>query len=120
VLFEALDHLFSLDIAFFVDWFSGSIFLLFAFIAAIYFFSDGKNVLRNTIVFIITIFVWIQFQDLSGFVLIGATLLALSYMLKLVLLKFGETTPFLSNKLVLISEISFIVLMVSYNLGLIG
>ncbi|MBN2126995.1 MAG: hypothetical protein JW703_01220 [Candidatus Diapherotrites archaeon] len=102
----------NLDIGFFIDWFSGSIFILFALTALMYFFSGGKKVLKNTFLMIATVFVWIQFQELSGFIIMGAMFLGLNYILKLVLLKFAETTPSLSNKMALINEVSFIFLLV--------
>ncbi|MFH1588131.1 MAG: hypothetical protein ABIA76_02210 [Candidatus Diapherotrites archaeon] len=120
MLFEALDHLFRLDIAFFIDWFSGSIFLIFAFYVLMHFFSNGKNVLRNTVLFILTMFAWVQFQDLSGIMIMGAAFLSLNYILKLFVLKVGESTPSLSGRLILINEFSGILLMIIFALGLIG
>jgi hypothetical protein len=112
LLFEALHNLFTLNIQFFIDWFSGSFFLLFAITALMYFFGNKKNTLRNIFLFILVIFCWIQFQELSGFIIMGTLFLSLNYVLKLAILKTAESTPVLSNKLALVNWISFVVLLV--------
>ncbi|MFH1255662.1 MAG: hypothetical protein V1494_00040 [Candidatus Diapherotrites archaeon] len=109
MLLEFLSHLLALDIGWILQLALGNIFLIFGFIAIIYFFSNGKNVLYGFVALTLTMWIWVDFQNSSGMVWTIASFVALFFLVKLSVLAISEYTPALKNNLIIISEITGIV-----------
>ncbi len=110
----------NLDLGWFVWVVSANIIYLFAFLAVCFFFWDRniKKTIAGTILLSIVAWMWVDFEIISGWVLFVGGFLAIYYVTKFAALTFAEDIPSLQNKLVIVSEIQFIVLLIVYNLFL--
>ena len=120
MFFEFLSAVVSLD----VNWLAGLLFNNFHylfFFAAIAFFFWGPSVKKTAIsmaLLIPVIWVWIDFDLMSGWVIFVGSFLSLYYITKIAVLTFADDVPFLKNNLVIISEIQCVTLVIGYNLFL--
>jgi len=118
MFFEFLAAVISLD----VNWLAGLLFnnlhYLFFFAAAAFFFwgpSTKKTVISMALL-ISVIWIWVDFDMISGWAVLVGAFLSIYYITKIVVLTFAEDVPFLRNNLVIVTEVHFLGLVVAYNL----
>ena len=120
MLFEFLHRLVSLDLSWFVWLVTANLVYFFIFLAICFFFWEGKmkKVIAAFFLLCLVAWSWIDFEMISGWVLFVGGFLAIYYITKVAVLAFAENTPALQSKLIIVSEIQFIVALVVYNLFL--
>jgi len=118
MFFDFLNHLINLDLGWFIWLFTANIFWLFAFGVLCFFFWEGhiKKTILAVVLISIVAWTWVDFELMSGWVLFVGGFLSVYYITKLVLLVFVEDMPAFKDKLIIISELQFIVLLVAYNM----
>ena len=118
MIFDFFNAIISLDAGWFVWMLQNNLVYLFAFIALCFFFWEKnlKKTIAATILLSIVAWAWVTFEMVSGWVLFVGGFLAVYYITKLAILIFAQDVPQLKNKLIIISEIQFLVLVVAYNL----
>ena len=118
MFFDFLNAMLSLDFAWFVWLVQANVFFIFAFTAICFFFWNGET--KKTIVglFLLSVvaWTWVDFEMISGWVLFVGGFLAVYYITKVAVMTFAEDVPSLRNKLVIVSEVQFLVLVIIYNL----
>ncbi len=109
----------SLDLGKLVGWLLFNLHWFFMFYALMHFFQDGQKVIKGFLLFILLIFVFVDFEILTGLTVFSAGFLFLHYTTKLMVILIGENTPSLQNKLILLSSIQGYLLIAVYNLVLV-
>ena len=111
---EFLTHLLALDVEWLATLLLVNLHWLFFFVALIYMFCGGKNILKG--VFVVTMLSWlyIDFGNLMGISILVGGYLIMTYLGKLAVLAWAENSPGLQNKLIPISEIQGISVLVLF------
>ena len=114
---EFLNRLLSLDIAWFVWLVTANVFWIFAFFAICFFFwdKDKTKAVAGMMMLSILAWLWVDFEMISGIVLFVGGFLGIYYITKVAVLVFAADMPALRDKLVIVSELQFIVLLIIYN-----
>lgn len=102
---EALHALLNFDLAFFVDIFLNNLFWLFAFYVMVQIFFEGKNTLQWFLIWIIEIWIILDWEHLTGFVFTAGGFLVIYYITKIAFLAYAENIPALKKHLVLLSAV---------------
>lgn len=116
MLVDFLGHLLALDIAWIVALIIDNLFFLFAFLAAIHFFLEGKRVILGFLILTATIWLWSDFSSLVGAVVFTGGFLILHYMGKMAVLTFAEHSVALKKRMILVNEIQGIGTFIVYNI----
>ena len=117
MFFEFLAAVISLD----VNWLVGLLFnnfhYLFFFAALAFFFwgPSTKKAAISTGLIILVAWSWIDFQTVTGCVILAGGFLSLYYITKIAVLTFADDVPFLKNNLVIVTEIHGLALIIGYN-----
>ncbi len=120
MFFEFLAAAISLDL----NWIAGLVFnnlhYLFFFAAFAFFFwgPSTKKWAVSIILLIPTIWLWVDFSTLSGWVIMGGAFLSIYYITKIVVLTFANDVPLLKNNLIIVTEVHGLALIIGYNLFL--
>ncbi|VVB98901.1 Uncharacterised protein [uncultured archaeon] len=112
VFFEAVQALLNIDFQFFIDIVMNNLLWFFIFYALMHLFFDGKKVLYWFVLFCVLMWVAFDWEKLTGFAFTGASFLLVYYAAKLTGFILTETTPSLRKYGVLVSSLSFYVLVV--------
>ena len=115
VFFEALQALANLDTGFFVDIVMDNIIWFFAFYAVVHYFFDGKKSIVLFVYFSFLIWAFLDFGDITGLAFISASFLLINYISKLAALAWAENSPVLRHNLVIVSEVLFFSLLITYT-----
>ena len=116
---EFLFMVLALDLGSLVAWLLLNLHWFFMFYFLIYIFMDGEAVVKPFLLFLIILFAFVDFEAMSGLVVFSASFLFLYYAIKMVVILFGENTPYLKNKLFMLSAISGYLVMALYNIFLV-
>ena len=118
MFFEFVQAVVTLDFNWLLWIFSSNLHYIFAFIAVCFFFfgpSAKKTVVSMVLLFLV-LWVWADFELLSGWGIFIASFLSLFYITKIAVLIFCEDVPALRSNLVVISTLHGIVLIIIFNL----
>ena len=115
VFFEAIHSLVNLDIGFFIDILMGNLLWIFIIYAMIHFFTNGKRTFYFFVLFSLVIWAFLDFDVLTGMTWTAASFLVLLYMTKLALFAWAENSEYLKNKLFLLSEVHFVILILFFT-----
>lgn len=115
MLIEAFTHLVVLDLGWFISIIMGSFHYIFALVATIYIFFDGKHILKGF--FWITIILWAlaDLGPIANLAVFVGGFLALLYLTKLALLTITEDSSVFQKYFVPISSIQAYVVLLIYN-----
>ncbi len=116
MFFEFLSHLVALDIPWLISLVMNNLFWVFAFIALMYFFTEGKKTLLGFLVITFVMWIWVDWETVSGMALFVGSFLALYYISKIALLAIAENSPSLQKKLFWVSEVQAITAIVLFYL----
>ncbi len=118
MFFQFLEALLSLDLAWFVWIVEHNIIWAFAFFAMCFFFWDGKMKKAGgaTLLLIMTAWIWVDMESVSGLILFVGGFLSVYYITKVAVMTFAEDSPILRKHLVLVGEIQFVVVLLAYNI----
>ena len=111
---EALAHLFALDLGWFVSLIIGNLLLLFAFIATMYIFLEGKKVIAGVIFLTLVLWIIADIQFVTGWLVFVGGFLSIYYITKLALLIFVEDTK-LKKWLIPVSTAHAYLIIIIYN-----
>ena len=120
MFFEFLTALINLDLNWLVMLFFSNLHYLFLF-AIICFFYWGpstKKIVISMAIIIPTMWLWADFDSLSGWAIFIGSFLSIFYITKFAVLTFANDVPFLKENLIIINEIQGLGLLVFYNLFL--
>ena len=120
MFFEFVNAVISLDLTWLASLFFNNLHYLFAFAALCFFFwgPSTRKVAIALALFIPTVWIWVDFQTVSGWAILAGGFLSVYYITKFTVLTFAEDIPFLKNNLVIISELHGIGLIIFYNIFL--
>ena len=118
MFFDFLDALLSANVGWFTWLLIHNVFWVFAFLALGFFFWEGnmRKVIPAFFLLGIVAWTWVDFELKSGWVLFVGGFLAVYYITKIAVLAFAEDTPSLQKRLIIVSELQFLLLVVIYNL----
>ncbi len=115
---ETIYNLMTLNLGWFIDLIFGNLFFSFGFLAMMYYFFEGKKLLRTTIVIALVLFAVSDFEKVTGFIIIVPAFLAIHYIAKLAVLKFAETVPALKKWMMVVNNLELIIAFFAFNLFL--
>jgi len=104
---ESLQHIFALDFVWFIDLAFGSLGMLFMLLAVSYFFLEGQNIIKGSIIIFATLFALFDFEIMLGVVIFSTGFFAIHYMSKLSVLALAENSKSLKNHMIFINEMQF-------------
>lgn len=107
MLIESLQHLFSLDLGWFIDLAFGNLGMLFILLAVSYFFLEGQNLIKGSIIIFATLFALFDFEIMLEVVLFSTGFFAIHYMSKLSVLGLAENSESLKKHMIFINEMQF-------------
>jgi len=121
MFFEFLQAVVTLDLNWLAWLFFANFHYLFAFIAVLFIFFDGKTktIITGFVLFCGLSWAMVDFNMVSGWVLFVGTFLAINYIAKLAILTFAEADAGLSKHLLVINMVSFFAMWSIYNLFLV-
>ena len=115
MFFEMAQHLLSLAIGWFADLLMGNLFWVFAFIAIMYFFTEGRKVPLAAAILVVDIFALTAMTDMSGMIFLSGGFLGIYYITKIIFLKLVEDSKSFRRWMIPASAIHGLVLIVIYN-----
>jgi hypothetical protein len=115
VFFQAIQAIYQLNIAFFIEVFMNNLLWVFMFYVMIHFLFEGKRTVYWFVLFSFTLWALLAWESLTGFVFSAASFLLLFYLSKFALLGFVEDIPSLKRHIVLISSIAGYSVVVFYT-----
>ncbi|MFH1586816.1 MAG: hypothetical protein ABID38_03100 [Candidatus Diapherotrites archaeon] len=118
MLMETLYNAMNLNLGWFVELILGNLFFSFGFLAMMYYFFEGKKLLRTTALITLILFAVPDFEKVTGFVIIVPAFLAIHYIAKLAVLKFAETVPGLEKWMMVVNNLELILAFFFFNLFL--
>lgn len=116
MLVSFLSHLLALDIVWLVALVMNNLFLLFAFMAIMHFFMEGKRVLLGFGALIFAVWTFDDFATLGGALLFTSGFLLFFYLTKLAVIGAAENSVAMKKKLIIFNEVSAIGLWIMYNI----
>jgi hypothetical protein len=118
MFFEFLNAVINLDIAWLAGLLFNNIHYLFAFVAILFFFFEGKtkSIAIGFFVFCLVAWAFQDFESTSGWIYFAGGFLFLNYLLKIASLTFAESVPGLSKHMLVVNFISAYALLVAYNI----
>jgi hypothetical protein len=120
MFFEFIQAVLTLDLNWLATLFFSNFHYLFFFAMFCFFFwgPSTKKVVVSTLLLIPTIWLWVDFDMISGWAILVGGFLSVYYITKLVVLTFANDIPFLKNNLIIVAEVHGVGLIVLYNLFL--
>lgn len=119
MLVNFLTHLLALDIGWFIGLIAGNLFLLFGFLMLAHIFSP-KRWIAFFFVFTFVVWGWTDIATITGWSILLAGFLLLSYFKTLAAVALVENSPLPPNYVIIVSEIAFVILFVWYGIFVIG
>ncbi len=120
MFFEFLNALVNFDFV----WIAGLLFSNFHYVfffACVCFFFWGPSTKKTIIsmaIIIPTMWLWADFDSISGWAIFVGSFLSIFYITKFAVLTYANDVPFLKNNLIFINEIQGLGLLIFYNLFL--
>ncbi|MEK6957611.1 MAG: hypothetical protein AABW99_01355 [archaeon] len=111
VFVEAVQALFSLDLGFFIDIVMNNLLWVFLLYALVHYFFDGKHILHYFLLLSLMMWAWADLEKITGLAWTAASFLLIYYITKLAVIAWAENSPGLKNKIVVISELQFLLLL---------
>lgn len=113
---EAVYSALSLDLGWFVEVTLNNLFWVFGFMAAAFYFWDGKKVWGHFFIVVAVMWISLDFTALTGWTFFAAMFLMVLYIGRMAVLMFAETTNFGKKNLPLIYVLYFWIWLVIFNL----
>lgn len=113
---EILNHFFSLDFAWILNFILGNILWFFLFAAAAAFFYHGKNWFWSFVYIVIYVWAAIEFTKLVGWQLLSAEFLSFNLIASIAVLTFAENDSWGSKHLLLVNTLRFLAVLIIFNL----
>lgn len=115
MLFEFILRAVSLDIIWLAGLVMNNLFLLFAFASFTHIFF-GRRIIAGIVILSIYSWAWINFNVITGTVLLVSGFMMLNYMSRLAIVSFSEnSSPWFKKKLVLVTSATGIIVFLVYN-----
>jgi len=120
MFFEFLNAVITLDFAWIAGLFFSNLHYLFFFAIFCFFFwgPSTKKAVISMALLIPTIWLWVDFSTISGWVILAGGFLSIYYITKIFILTFANDIPALKNNLIIVSEVHGVALIIIYNLFL--
>jgi len=116
MLMETIYNAMSLNLGWFVELILGNLFFVFGFLAMMYYFFEGKKLIKTTIVITLVLYAVTDFEKVTGFVIIVPAFLAIHYIAKLAVLGFAETIPALKRWMMVVNNLELIAAFFIFNI----
>jgi hypothetical protein len=100
MFYESLAHLAQLDAGWFLSLFLNNLFWVFAFIALMHFFTDGKKAILGAVLIIFDLMIFVDFEFVAGAVIFSGVFMAIYYISKLAFLTFIENSRFRKHMII--------------------
>lgn len=115
MFFEITQHALALDIAWFAELLLDNLFWVFALIALMYFFTDGRRVIWASVLVMFDIFTVTAMTDMSGMIFLSGGFLGIYYITKIIFLKLVEDSKSFKRWIIPASALHGFVLIIIYN-----
>ena len=115
---EALTHVLTLDLFWFIDLIMNNLFWVFAFIAVMYFFTDGKRTILGVILIIFDMWLFVDLEIVASAVIFSGGFLTVYYISKLAFLTIVENSKKFKKHIIVASTLQGWVMIFIYNIFL--
>ncbi|GEM_PF-2079268 len=123
MLIQAIYHLFTLDIGWFIDLAMGNLLWVAIFFAAANLLDENKSIIGSVVLFlffVFDLFAEFTFSQATGWVFTGAQFLLLLYLTRTIVSIWCETTPSLQKHTLKIVTGHWLVVYILYSVFLAG
>lgn len=113
--FTFIGEVLGLNISWLINFFLSNLFWLFAMSMLVHIFFGFKNYAKGMVFLTFALWLWGDFEALSGIGFMGAQVLLIYYLSKISLLAIVESSPGLKKHMLVISTITGLVALVAAN-----
>ncbi len=116
MLLELISRIAAFDINWLISLVTNNLFFVFAFIALMHYFMEGKKVIFATVIISLVLFAVQDFESVANVVIIVPGFLLFHYIGKIVVHILAETTPGLKRYHLLLTNLELVAVFFIYNI----